>query len=209
MLVLKKVCTRRSAITQIYNKYPSLFIRQMPDRRGPFTVVWMEPCATADDWKVQYVRAFRGSTFSNRVSWLYPRRLKFLKVYGEILWVCQTYWANWFAWNTSRHAESVLYSFLLLLLMSASCGLKATMYLVSCEWLHWLHGCGTKLKNEHLNIPQRKNNVMVWLIHYHGGDGTYDLYCSQPPGGDRDVLVHFWGAVIPSIFIYSLWFEQG
>ena len=32
-----------------------------------------------------------------------------------------------------------------------------------------------------------------------------DLYCSQTPGGDPDALASLMGAVMSSIFIYSLW----
>ena len=33
-------------------------------------------------------------------------------------------------------------------------------------------------------------------IHQHGGGGTYDLYCSQPPGGDPDVLASLLGTLM-------------
>ena len=47
-----------------------------------------------------------------------------------------------------------------------------------------------------------KNALYIFsLVLVPSTNRMYDLNCSQPPGGNQGIWLHFWGAVISSIFV--------
>ena len=76
-------------------------------------------------------------------------------------------------------------------------------YNSNCEWTYWPEMTETSLTN----IFNVYFDFLVWSMSHllTWSRRVYDLYCSQPPGGDAQVLALFFGAVMSSIFIYHHW----